>query len=76
MKKLTFIDYPKFVPRAEYDKAIDRMVEKLKKIQGIVSVYQIGSINDPGISDIDLVAVFEDKISCNIDPRDNLSRIE
>lgn len=76
MKKLTFIDYPKFVPRAEYDKAIDKMVEKLKRIPGIVSLYQIGSINDPGISDIDLVAVFEDKISCNIDPRDNLSRIE
>jgi len=76
MRKLTFIDYPKFVPCAEYDKAISGMVEKLKNIPGVVSLYQLGSISNSGISDIDMLVIFNDNSSCHIDPRKELTRTE
>ena len=37
---------------------------------GVVAIYQIGSVAEPGISDIDLLVVLEDKIKFQDDPID------
>ena len=52
------------------------MVEKLRHYPGIVSIYQIGSVSNPGISDIDIFAVFEDGVQAQGDPLLGLERWE
>lgn len=69
-------DFPRFFPVSVYDLAIKRMVGKLQKQNGVVSIFQIGSINSPGISDIDMLVVFEDATECNLNPLEDLSKIE
>lgn len=58
---------PVFVPKARYEEIVAAFVNKLKKYDDILAVYQIGSINTPGISDVDLLIVLKDKAA--IDPR-------
>jgi len=69
----TFIDRPTYVSITDYEGAINRMVEKLQKYSGVRSVYQIGSISTPGISDIDLFVVFADAALCHSNPVNGLS---
>jgi len=70
---MKFIDVPRFMPADSYEVAIREMVDLLSKQSGLVSIYQIGHVSTPGISDIDLVAVFSDDASCLLDPRQALS---
>jgi hypothetical protein len=65
-------DFPRFVSFAEYESAIAAMAQSLARLPGIMTIYQIGGVSHPGISDIDLYAVFEDNASCAIDPLRNL----
>ena len=74
--RIHLIDFPCFFPVSVYDLAIERMVRKLRKQDGVVSIFQIGSINSPGISDIDMLVVFEDATECNLNPLEDLSKIE
>lgn len=74
--RLHFTDYPHYVPLAEYENAMSRMVEKLSVQPGVISIYQIGSISTPGISDIDMLVVFEDGIKCELNPLQDLSKSE
>jgi len=74
--KLCFVDYPKCVAIEEYNKSIQRMVEKIKNYNGIVSIYQIGSVSTLGISDIDFIVIFEDKHICNANPLEQLTGID
>jgi len=68
--RLSFIDIPVPVPAAVYAQATERMChEVLMRLPGIRAVYQIGSVGTPGISDIDMVAVFDDGVVCAVDPR-------
>ncbi len=69
-------DFPRFVPVSAYDLAIERMVGKLRQQDGVVSIFRIGSINSPGISDIDILVVFEDGVKCSLNPLKDLSKIE
>lgn len=68
-KKLRFVDMPKYIEKSEYLNAIDKTVELLKAQKGVRSIYQIGNMNHPGISDIDIFVVFEDNIKNFFDPR-------
>ncbi len=70
---LSFTDIPRFVAPEIYQQAIDRMVERLKGLPGLVSVYQVGGVSTPGISDIDLFVVFADQVKVGKNPRENLS---
>jgi len=74
--KLIFTDYPRYVPYREYENAITRMVERLIRYERIVSIYQIGSVSTPGISDIDILVVFDDGVECSLNPTQNLSKTE
>ncbi len=63
-----FISWPRTCLMSEYDRAIHSMMSILKNIPGIVSIYQVGQISDPGISDIDLLVIFEEGAHTLADP--------
>lgn len=72
---MRIVDIPQKFNEAAYHKVIDKQVETLSKIEGVVSIYQIGGLTTPGISDIDLVVVFEDNFTYDINPRATNSNI-
>jgi hypothetical protein len=57
--KFHFNDYPYYVPEKTYEIAIQDMTQKLMRQEEIVSIFQMGSILHPGISDIDMLVVFQ-----------------
>lgn len=73
---MRFHNYPGLVDRAAYDRALDSVVSRLSKTGGVTAVYQLGGTSAPGISDLDVLAVFDDDASCAIDPRDHLEGLE
>ena len=54
-----------------YYNTIDKQVSILSKVEGVKSIYQIGGLSTPGISDIDLVVVFKDGFKYDVNPRIN-----
>jgi hypothetical protein len=74
--KFLFNDYPYHVPLRIYENAIHGMVEKLRRREGIISIFQIGSTLHPGISDIDMVVVFKDNGAFHLNPLEGLSKTE
>jgi len=52
---------PRPCTREDYDHAIQKVAAHLIGWPEVVAVYQIGQVGEPGISDIDLIAVFDDK---------------
>ncbi|CAN5477730.1 hypothetical protein BH11BAC1_BH11BAC1_11910 [soil metagenome] len=56
------IDYPHFVDISFYQQALDAMTERLKQTNEVVSVFQLGSVSATGISDLDMLAVFNDQV--------------
>jgi len=62
-KAITLTNLPVHYPVYNYEKSIEKVVEALSGKEGVLAIYQIGGVNSPGISDIDLVVVFHDKIS-------------
>lgn len=70
---MRFIDIPRPMPMAAYESAIGAMVDRVRALRGVVAIYQIGHVSTPGISDIDLVVVFEDDARCLADPREGLT---
>jgi hypothetical protein len=66
--KYRLIDFPSYIPVETYNTAVEKVCRELARQTGILAVYQVGSTGNPGISDIDLVAVFKDGAACGIDP--------
>lgn len=66
---MRIIDIPKQYNEADYHEAINNQVDYLSQSEGVLSVYQIGGLSTPGISDIDLVVVFKDNFIFNENPR-------
>ena len=60
LKKPQITAYPKRLDKGSYTYAIQKVTDILSNQEGIVSVYQIGNVSTPGISDIDMLVVFED----------------
>lgn len=67
-------DLPCERTHGDYETARDRMVCTLRTLPGIRSIYQVGGVSAPGISDLDMYALFEDAAVCREDPRAGLSR--
>lgn len=67
-----YSDFVRPATREDYARAIDNRIEWLRRQPGLVTVYSIGSVGHPGISDIDLVAVFEDDAAVAEHPLDGL----
>ena len=70
------IERPVKIPIDNYDNLIDKLVNQLKKDNSIHSIFQVGSIKDPGISDLDLFCVFNNGSQNKKDYRGSLSSAE
>lgn len=70
---MKLIDIPVKLTRAVYEDAITDMTQQLSKLDGVHSVYQIGSISQLGISDIDMLVVFHDDAKCALDVRESFN---
>ena len=73
---MKLIDHPRQFSALDYSNALENMVNFLRRQSGVVSIFQVGSVSNPGISDIDILVLFEDNISCNVNPLDSLSSQE
>lgn len=68
---MRIVDIPQKFNEDAYHTVIDKQVEALSKVDGVKSIYQIGGLSTPGISDIDLVVVFNDGFKYDVNPRVN-----
>jgi hypothetical protein len=68
LSSINFIERPQLRILSDYDSSISLMVEKLNTLQGVHAVYQIGSVSAPGLSDIDMLVVFEDNVQVDVNP--------
>lgn len=58
--KYKLIDKPHFVSREVYTEVTNKLIDKLRPNKSIVSVYTIGHVGNPGISDIDMLIIAKD----------------
>ena len=56
-QKIQFVRDITKIDHEVYNTVIDRYITHISKLSFVKSVYQIGSVKDPGISDLDLVVV-------------------
>lgn len=61
-EKVQFINLPIYYDEKKYEISIKKVVDYLSRFSEIAAIYQIGGINNPGISDIDLIVVFKDDV--------------
>ena len=74
--KYRFENYPHYVPPRAYEDVIAGMVERIKKQEGIISIFQMGSIHHPGISDIDMLVVLKENGAFRLNPLEELAETE
>jgi len=73
---MKFIDHPIKAERDSYERAIDKLAESNRGTEGLRTIYRLGNITTPGISDIDLLFVFEDDCRCRLNGMEALSDSE
>jgi len=71
---MQFYNEPKYQPPERYQSVIARAIDLIQREKGVLSIYQLGSAGTPGISDIDLLVVFEEGTSSSFNLFDHLSR--
>lgn len=59
------INAPHFVALDDYRKAIEEMLSRVTSLPEVIAVYTIGSVGNPGISDIDMVVVTKKNSTIN-----------
>jgi len=62
-KLFAFRDQPIYHEKARYDAARDAYIERVRNLKGVVSIYQMGGVSAPGISDLDLIVVMENDVT-------------
>lgn len=72
MSALRFIDQPVPCSRQLYADACAGIVQRNVGIDGLRSIYRFGNITTPGISDLDLLFVFEPGTTCTRTGLENL----
>ncbi len=55
-----FVDLPRPLGLEDYERAIGAFTDRTMTLPGVRSVYQVGQVSDPGISDLDFLVVFEE----------------
>ncbi len=60
----------RYIPQQDYEKVLWLYIDYLSQRLDMVSIYQIGAISVPGISDIDLIIVLDDRTSSALDFRE------
>jgi hypothetical protein len=66
--KTKYFNWPIYLKPQDYERAIAAVLNSLADNKELLGLFQIGSVSDPGISDIDLVAVFADDYATQQDP--------
>jgi hypothetical protein len=62
------IDFPRACDRQLYGRTIEKVVTVLSQHTFVHSIYQVGSVGHPGISDIDLLLIVDDTAQCRASP--------
>lgn len=57
---ITFEQCPRQLDLADYETGRERIVDFFEGRSGLLGVYDYGTVEDPGISDLDIILVFED----------------
>jgi hypothetical protein len=70
------IDRPRLVSRETYEALIEKIHNTLLQNNEVASIYQVGSIGHPGISDLDLVCIFKGEAEVKTNIRDGLNTDE
>lgn len=74
MSGFHLMDIPHIVPVRNYEDELSRMSEWLLQFPQVKSVYQVGSVGAPGISDLDVVVVCGNNEHLAIQPRNSLTQ--
>lgn len=61
-ERVQLLNLPVYYSEDDYHRSIEKVVNYLSRFQEIEAIYQIGKINNPGISDIDLIVIFNDEV--------------
>jgi hypothetical protein len=56
------LEYPGKFGLEDYNDARNLIIETYRDVIGLVAIYEFGKINNPGVSDLDLIFVFEDNL--------------
>jgi len=59
--RLGFNDFPRPRPLEDYQREKARFVDYFKRHSDVKAIYEMGSVKDPGISDLDLILVLSPK---------------
>lgn len=70
---MKLIDFPKYVALEGYQTAIEEMVNVLMDYPGVSTIFQVGGLSSPGISDIDFFVVFDNDMNCSQQPLSQIS---
>lgn len=70
---LKLIDFPVKITVTQYTNLRTKLVNQLLVDDAVLAVYQMGSVKDPGISDLDIICVFKNNSNCDLNLRNNLS---
>ena len=73
---MKLIDFPKKISYNYYDKAINNKIDYLSRFSQVLSVYQIGNVKHPGISDIDLLVIFKNDVVFEKNPLINSDKVD
>jgi hypothetical protein len=70
------IDLPRACDRQLYSRTLEKVVTALSQHPFVHSIYQIGSVRHPGISDIDLLVIVDDAAQSRVSPLGTLTAEE
>ena len=70
---MKLISYPKVIAKSDYKSLTNEIISVLDSHEVALSIYQMGSVKDPGISDLDLICVFKEDVSFPDNIRENLT---
>jgi len=73
---LKYIDHPVSISVSEYKALKEKLIGQLLAEDYVLSVYQMGSVKHPGISDLDIICVFKKGSQCHKNFRSELDSDE
>lgn len=71
-----FINHPVSFTADQYAKTVSKVVDRLKGIDGVKAVYQVGNVKAPGISDLDILVIFKHRFKLLSNPVDRTNKEE
>jgi len=72
-KDVIFYNEPRKFTLKDYEHEIGRVVNVLSQCDDVISIYQIGEVSCPGISDLDFIVVVRDKMKNSVDYKKRIS---